>query len=107
MSRQSNRYVPESDSSSETSISKADDWKLMPEVRQLQVQNEKDQAKGRRLGVTWKNLTVKGVGADAAFNENAISQFNIATQIKEKRQPAPLKTILEESHGCVKPGEVM
>ena len=95
------------DSSSEKTLSKADDWKLMPNVKGFREQNEKDNVKGRRLGVTWKDLTVKGVGADAAFNENAISQFNIVNQVKEGRQPAPLKTIVESSHGCVKPGEML
>ncbi|KAK4548375.1 hypothetical protein LTR36_010246 [Oleoguttula mirabilis] len=95
------------DSSSEVSISKAENWKMMPEVKGFREQDEKDNVKGRRLGVTWKDLTVKGVGADAAFNENVLSQFNIPGLIKEGRQPAPLKTIIDSSHGCVKPGEML
>lgn len=43
----------------------------------------------------------------AAINENAGSQFNITQLIKEKREPQPLRTILETSHGCVKPGEML
>lgn len=88
-------------------ISKADGWNLMPEVKRYQAQGEKDHLKGRKLGVTWKNLTVRGVGADAAFNENVLSQFNIPQHIKESRHGAPLRTILEDSHGCVKPGEML
>lgn len=83
------------------------DWKMMPDIRAFQDQGEKDQIKQRRLGVTWKNLTVKGVGADAAINENVGSQFNIPRAIKEGRHGAPLKTIIESSHGCVKPGEML
>lgn len=45
--------------------------------------------------------------ADAAFNENVGSQFNIPTLIKEKRHGAPSKTILNNSNGCVKPGEML
>lgn len=96
------------EASSEKSIlGKADDWNLMPEVKEYQQRDEKDHLRGRRLGVTWKNLNVKGIGADAAFNENVLSQFNLPQQIKESRGGAPLKTIIEESHGCVKPGEML
>jgi ATP-binding cassette subfamily G (WHITE) protein 2 (SNQ2) len=88
-------------------ISLANDWQLLPEVRAMQAQDEKDSLKSRLLGITWKNLTVKGVGADAAINENVGSQFNIPRNIKEGRGPAPLKTILEDNFGCVKPGEML
>ncbi|KAF1354842.1 ABC transporter [Delphinella strobiligena] len=85
-------------------ISKAEDWELMPEVKSFA---NADKAAGRRLGVTWRDLSVKGVGSDSAFNENALSQFNIPLHIKESRKPAPLKTIIESSSGCVKPGEML
>ncbi|KAM3420040.1 hypothetical protein BST61_g3350 [Cercospora zeina] len=94
-------------SESDESISKANDWKLMEEVKAVAQQTQADGAKPRKLGVTWKDLTVKGIGADAAFNENALSQFNIPRLIKESRQKAPLKTIIDDSHGCVRPGEML
>jgi ATP-binding cassette subfamily G (WHITE) protein 2 (SNQ2) len=87
--------------------SKADNWKLMPDVKEYQRHGKEDELKDRRLGVTWTNLTVKGVGADAAFNENALSQFNIPQKIREGRGAASLKTIIDNSHGCVKPGEML
>ncbi|KAG0647786.1 abc multidrug transporter atrF [Hyphodiscus hymeniophilus] len=83
------------------------DWSLMPDIRAIADQEEKDNVHGRKLGVTWTNLTVKGVGADAAINENFGSQFNIPQIVKEARQKAPLKTIIDNSHGCVKPGEML
>lgn len=43
---------------SDESTSKADDWKYMNEVKEMQQQTEKDNAKGRSLGVTWTDLTV-------------------------------------------------
>jgi len=95
------------DDDEEEEISLAHDWTLMPELRAFQAQGEKDSVKGRKLGVTWTNLTVKGVGADAAINENVVSQFNIPRIIGEKRHGAPLKTIIENCHGCVKPGEML
>ncbi|MCJ1429433.1 hypothetical protein MMC29_007347 [Sticta canariensis] len=88
-------------------LSKAETWHLMPEIKANQEQNERDHFKGRKLGVTWKNLTVKGIGADAAFNENVLSQFNIPQKVKESRHRPPLKTILDNSHGCVRPGEML
>lgn len=97
----------DSDESSDESISKANDWKLMDEVKVMAQQTHADGSKDRKLGVTWNNLTVKGIGADAAFNENVFSQFNIPRIIAEKRQKAPLKTIIDNSHGCVKPGEML
>lgn len=96
------------DASSEKFIlGKANDWKLMSEVKERQQRGEKDHFKGRKLGVTWKNLNVKGMGANSAFNENVLSQFNIPQHIKESRHKAPLETIIEESYGCVKPGEML
>ncbi|KAI9792877.1 MAG: hypothetical protein M1833_000989 [Piccolia ochrophora] len=88
-------------------VSRAEDWKYMPEVKAYQEQEERDRQKSRKLGVTWTDLVVKGVGADAAFNENVLSQFNIPKHILEARHKRPLRTILEDNHGCVKPGEMM
>ncbi|KAF2479232.1 ABC transporter [Neohortaea acidophila] len=97
-----------SDSSiDEKSTTKAADWHMRDEVKAMAEQTEKDSGKERRLGVTWTNLIVKGIGADAALHENVLSQFNIPTLIKEGRQKAPLKTIVDNSHGCVKPGEML
>lgn len=86
---------------------KVETWDLMPEIKGIQQQSEREHFKGRKLGVTWKNLNVKGVGADAAFNENVLSQFNIPQKIKESRHRPLLKTILENSRGCVRPGEML
>jgi ABC-type multidrug transport system ATPase subunit len=72
--------------------------------------HERDKASGfppRELGVTFQNLTVQGVRADAAIHENVISQFNILKLIKESRQKPPMRKILDNVHGCVKPGEML
>jgi ABC-type multidrug transport system ATPase subunit len=47
------------------------------------------------------------VPADALVQENVISQFNILQQIKEGRQKPELKTILDNSFGSVRPGEML
>ncbi|KAJ5483524.1 ABC transporter [Penicillium desertorum] len=71
---------------------------------------KRDEAAGfkrRELGVTWQNLTVDVLAAEAAVNENMISQFNVPQLIKDFRRKPPLKSILSDSHGCVKPGEML
>jgi ABC-type multidrug transport system ATPase subunit len=66
-----------------------------------------DQAEGRKLGVTWKDLVVKVMPSDTRLQENVLSQFNIPQQIKESRQKPQLKTILDSSFGSVRPGEML
>jgi ABC-type cobalamin/Fe3+-siderophores transport system ATPase subunit len=39
--------------------------------------------------------------------ENVGSQFNIPRAIQEGRHGAPLKTIIDNSHGCAKPEEML
>ncbi|RSL70695.1 hypothetical protein CEP51_012156 [Fusarium floridanum] len=83
------------------------DWALKPKVAAFK---ERDRSSGfpdRELGVTWQNLNVEVVTADAAIHENVVSQFNIPKLVKESRHKPPLKTILNNSHGCVKPGEML
>ncbi|KAF2013317.1 ABC transporter [Aaosphaeria arxii CBS 175.79] len=92
----------EEDGSSEKT--KVDDWRLAAQVKEVQIN---DQAESRRLGVTWKDLTVKVMPSDAKLQENVLSQFNIPQQIKESRHKPTLKTILDQSSGCVKPGEML
>ncbi|KAK4152100.1 ABC-2 type transporter [Chaetomidium leptoderma] len=61
----------------------------------------------RRLGITWTDLTVKAVAADATVHENFASQYNIPEKVRDSRRKLPLKTILDGIHGCVKPGEML
>jgi ABC-type multidrug transport system ATPase subunit len=79
-------------------------WHMASEVQALKDRDEQGGEKPRKLGVTWQNLTVKGVSSDATFNENVLSQFN---PFGKSSRDAPMKTIIENSHGCVKPGEML
>lgn len=83
---------------------KVDEWKLASYVKQFPLN---DMAEGRKLGVSWKGLTVKVVPSDTMLQENVLSQFNIPQQIKEGRRKPGLRTILDGSSGCVKPGEML
>lgn len=81
-----------------------DEWRLAAQLKEMHMS---DQAEGRRLGVTWKDLTVQVIPSDARLQENALSQFNIPQHIRESRQKPQLKTILDSSFGNVKPGEML
>lgn len=80
------------------------DWSLAGELARLEGLDLNTGEQPRRLGVSWNNLTVKGVDADAAFNENVLSQFNVTNK---STKGAELKTIIDSSYGCVKPGEML
>ncbi len=78
------------------------------------IKDEADHGRGhpaelqtRRLGITWKDLTVTAVAADATMHENFASQYNFPRLMQESRRKPPMKTILNNIHGCVKPGEML
>jgi ABC-type multidrug transport system ATPase subunit len=81
------------------------DWAMEQEIKEMKARNIAQ--KSKRLGVTWRNLTVKGVGRSAMVQENVLSQFNFLQGFRDSRQPKNLKTVLNNSHGCVKPGEML
>jgi ABC-type lipoprotein export system ATPase subunit len=72
-------------------------------MRRLEQLEPESDEQPRSLGVSWTDLTVKGISAGATFNENVLSQFNPF----HKSAKGNLKTIVESSHGCVKPGEML
>lgn len=82
-------------------------WGLKHKVEAIKELEQSSGIPARELGVTWKDLTVQVINSDAAIQENVLSQFNIPKKIQEGRQKPPLKTILDNSHGCVKPGEML
>jgi hypothetical protein len=76
-------------------------WPITEQVQRLLERNGNSGEKSKSLGVTWSNLTVRGVRNDAIFNENVLSQFN---PFGKSEKDAPLNTIIHNSSGCVKPG---
>ncbi|KAF2020985.1 ABC drug exporter AtrF [Aaosphaeria arxii CBS 175.79] len=79
-------------------------------------QETSEEEKTRHVGVVFKNLTVKGMGIGAALQPSVGDVFlglprflkNLIT--KGPRQAAgkpPVRTILENFSGCVKPGEML
>jgi ATPase subunit of ABC transporter with duplicated ATPase domains len=93
--------IQDDDSSEKT---KVEEWRLESTVKDIQ---QNDPGQGRSLGVTWKDLTVKVIPSDSTLQENVLSQFNKVQQSKEARRKPALKTILDASSGCVKPGEML
>ncbi|KAH7176418.1 ABC-2 type transporter-domain-containing protein [Dactylonectria macrodidyma] len=83
------------------------EWALKPKLVAFKERDQASQNPERELGITWQNLNVEVISADAAIHENVLSQFNIPRLIKEARHKPPLKTIVDNSHGCVKPGEML
>jgi ABC-type multidrug transport system ATPase subunit len=82
-------------------------WPLKHKVVATKDREARSGFKPRELGVTWKGLNVDVVSAEAAVQENALSQFNIPKLVSESRHKKPLRRILSDSHGCVKPGEML
>ncbi|CAK7227035.1 hypothetical protein SEUCBS140593_006442 [Sporothrix eucalyptigena] len=85
----------------------SDGWALEWKVKEKREREERSGIPPRLLGLTWHNLSVTAVPNDAAIHENFKSQFNIPRIIREGRNKPPLKTIINDSYGCVKPGEML
>lgn len=79
-------------------------WPMTSEVQVMRDRDEQGGEKPKKLGVSWTNLTVKGLGADASFNENVLSQLY---PFHKSNKTEPIKTIIDNSNGCVKPGEML
>ncbi|KJJ34488.1 hypothetical protein AFLA70_519g000610 [Aspergillus flavus AF70] len=82
-------------------------WSLTPKLKAINQQLIASGLKRCELGVTWTNLTVQAPSMDTAIKDNSLSQFNLLRHIRNARQKPPIKTILNNSHGCVKPGEML
>ncbi|KAF3403640.1 Brefeldin A resistance protein [Penicillium rolfsii] len=82
-------------------------WELGPLVHTFHQKMLEQGYPERKLGVTWQNLTVQGISSGAAVNENVVSQFDMLRQVRNLGHKTELKTIVSESHGCVKPGEML
>lgn len=79
-------------------------------------QEASEEEKTRHVGVVFKHLTVKGMGAGAALQPSVGDIFlglprlikNVIT--KGPRQAAgkpPVRTLLDDFSGCIKPGEML
>lgn len=94
-------------SSSSSNANASSHWHLKHKVVATDARDRASGFPRRELGVTWQNLTVEAVASDAAIHENVGSQLNIVQKIRESRHKPPMRTILDNVHGCVKPGEML
>jgi hypothetical protein len=63
----------------------------------------------RNLGVSFEDLAVIGLGAEAAYQEtlgSLLSPFNYIERVQNMRHP-PLHTILQGFEGVIRPGEML
>jgi ATP-binding cassette subfamily G (WHITE) protein 2 (SNQ2) len=89
-----------------TTSETASTWSFHSEFQTITGVNKEDSLKPS-LGLSWKDLTVKAHAAGADINENVFSQYNIAQSIRDGKNKPPLRTLLDRSHGCVRPGEML
>lgn len=82
-------------------------WALRQILVDLKERDERSGFPARELGITWRGLTVQVACPDAAIHENVVSQFNIPKIVQQSRRTPPMRTILENSFGCVTPGEML
>ncbi|WPA97531.1 uncharacterized protein RHO25_002141 [Cercospora beticola] len=80
-------------------------WNEMPEASTV-YDGDSSALGTRSIGLTWQNLTIKGVSAEASFNENILSQY-IPPFLQRGNVKASTRTIIQDSYGCVKPGEML
>jgi ATP-binding cassette subfamily G (WHITE) protein 2 (SNQ2) len=95
------------------------DFELSEFMREGHFEKRVDGRSTKRIGVTWKNLTVKGAGAtsttvrtlpDAILGTFGPDLYRILTgfipQLKLHRH-SQLRTLINDFTGCVRPGEMM
>ena len=70
---------------------------------------EESEIHHRTLGVSFENLSVTGLGTSASVQPtlgSALNPFNALSAIRNARHP-PLKEILTDFEGVVRPGEML
>lgn len=74
-----------------------------------------EEEKTRHIGLVWKNLTVKGMGLGAALQPTLSDPFlglprllaNLFAKGKSASSKPPIRTILNDFTGCVRPSEML
>lgn len=79
-------------------------------LRHVMDQAQGAQLESREMGLVWQNLTVTGLGTGYALGDTVgtlpLKPFESLKNIKSLLHP-PVKTIIENFEGCVKPGEML
>ncbi|PSN60602.1 ABC drug exporter AtrF [Corynespora cassiicola Philippines] len=98
---------------------KEDDFELGAFMKEGHFEKRKDGQSAKKVGVVWKNLTVKGVGSTATFARTLpdaiVGTFGpdlykivtrFAPSLRIGRKP-PTRTLINDFSGVVKDGEMM
>ncbi|KAJ2929810.1 hypothetical protein H1R20_g7294, partial [Candolleomyces eurysporus] len=78
-------------------------------IRTIIRRRDQAEIKPRELGVAFRDLNVTGIGSSASYQPtlgSVLNPFSIIEEIKTARHP-PLKNILVDFEGVVKPGEML
>ncbi|EFX01574.1 ABC multidrug transporter [Grosmannia clavigera kw1407] len=85
----------------------AEDLQIRATLEALRARDEQSGLPAGELGMTWRDVTVKAVSSEAALHENVVSQLNLIRTLRDAHRKPPLKTLVDHSHGCVRPGEML
>ncbi len=79
-------------------------------LRHVLDQAEGAELKSRQMGLVWQGLTVTGLGTGYALADTVgtlpLKPFEVIKNINSLLHP-PVKTIIDNFEGCVKPGEML
>ncbi|KAI3624284.1 hypothetical protein GLX27_003060 [Malassezia furfur] len=79
-------------------------------LRQVYAESDQRGNLRRTMGIAFRDLTVTGVGSGAELNQTfgsvLLSPLRIIPGIRAMMHP-PIKTIIQDFEGCVKPGEML
>jgi len=87
-------------------------FKLLSNMFGRDRQEHSEEQLTRHVGVSWKDLTVKGVGLGAAIQPTLSAPFYAIKTLLTKgakavKQKPPVRTLLNGFSGCIKPGEML
>jgi ATP-binding cassette subfamily G (WHITE) protein 2 (SNQ2) len=92
-------------SSQEAKTTVENEWRMADELRELSNKYRKGSSMIRKLGVTFRNLTVQGSNSGIIYQETALSQF--IPKFRSSTNKTIQNKILDNVQGCVKPGEMI
>lgn len=99
----------------DSNIEQAEVERLMSRMFGRNRQENSEEEKTRHVGLVFKNVTVKGMGLGAALQGTLSDPFLVLPRLFKKlagrgakiTSKPPIRTILDDFTGCVRPGEML